>query len=968
MKKTLKITGIALAIILIALVFLVLTPLIFKEKFAVIVKNTANKTLKTEMNFSEMDVSFFHHFPELTITLTGFSLKSSAPFTRDTLIKARDISFGVNLLSIIKGPLKITKVYLNKARVVIQYNEKGASNFEVYNTSSDTISHSDTSSTQGAALKIEHIVFIQTDFIYSDASIPLKLVAHGINYSGKSDLSNGIFRLSSRVRIDSLDFYYNRIPYLKSKPVKAELRTSVNLSSLDMKFEKNDLYIKNIPFEFRGELSFQKNGYSFFISLFSMFGDEYISGSLMLNSSKNLWLSAKADINLDLDSWTKGLGISDLSLGGMFSMKLKAQGEYSSGQNPASKKPNTILLSIPDFTISSTLRDGSFRYRKFPQALTGISFNLKASSANHDYRSVSLQLENLKAGFMKNRIEGYFRLNGLKDLPLESRLSTSLNLAELGQLIPLDSLDLKGMLDINLDVKGKYAPAKKLFPLAQLILKLKDGAILTKYYPRPVEKIQLDATVTNNSGKLADTRIKLDPASFSFEGNPFEIKAELSNPDNIDYTIVSKGSIDIASIYHVFSYKGMDLKGFISTDLNLKGRQSDAMAGRVEKLHNSGKLTLRNIAFTSEYLPKPLVVKSGVFRFENDKIWFEKFESRYGASDITLNGHLSNVLNYCLAKNQTLKGSLNFSSGYLLADEFMAPENTETAPPANIPAKDNKQPASSGVIVIPDNLEIGLKADLKKISFRKLNITDLSAAVEVKKGMLLLKNMQFQLIGCKVGMDATYGSISTNRAFFDFHIKAEDFDIKRAYNEIELFRNLSSSAGKCEGIISLDYTLKGKLDAGMNPVYPSLEGGGVISLKKVKVIGLKLFTAMSKNLDKEKIKEPDLSKVEIRSSIKNNVITIEKTKMKIAGFRFRIGGETNFDGRLNLKARLGLPPLGIVGIPIRVLGTQENPKFKYGRGNSDENVDETEYSDEIPQEMLDKIRSAKEEDLKDEPL
>ena len=124
-------------------------------------------------------------------------------------------------------------MYLNKARVVIRYNEKGASNFEVYNKSSDTVSHSDTSSTQGAALKIEHIVFIQTDFIYSDASIPLKLVAHGINYSGKSDLSNGIFRLSSRVRIDSLDFYYNRIPYLKSKPVKAELRTSVEGSVLD---------------------------------------------------------------------------------------------------------------------------------------------------------------------------------------------------------------------------------------------------------------------------------------------------------------------------------------------------------------------------------------------------------------------------------------------------------------------------------------------------------------------------------------------------------------------------------------------------------------------------------------------------------------------------------------------------------------------------------------------------------------
>ena len=89
--------------------------------------------------------------------------------------------------------------------------------------------------------------------------------------------------------------------------------------------------------------------------------------------------------------------------------------------------------------------------------------------------------------------------------------------------------------------------------------------------------------------------------------------------------------------------------------------------------------------------------------------------------------------------------------------------------------------------------------------------------------------------------------------------------------------------------------------------------------------------------------------------------------MKISGFRFRIAGATNFNGSLNFKARLGLPPLGIVGIPIRILGTQDNPKFKYGRGNNDENVEETQYSDEIPKEMLDKIKSAKEEDLKDEP-
>jgi AsmA protein len=559
---------------------------------------------------------------------------------------------------------------------------------------------------------------------------------------------------------------------------------------------------------------------------------------------------------------------------------------------------------------------------------------------------------------MKNNIEGYFRLKGLEDYPIEGYLSTSINLGEINQVIPLDSLTLKGILDIKMDVKGKYAPAKKMFPVTSVSLNLKDGSLQTKYYPHPVENINMNAIVNNQSGKLSDTRIKLDPVSFTFEGNPFEVRGALSNPDNVSYSITSKGSIDLGKIYHLFSQKGMDLDGFISTDLTLKGLQSDAMAGKYNKLQNSGRLVLNNISLRSIYLPKPLILKSGVFRFDNDNIWFEKFDSRFGVSDITLNGHLSNVVNYILSDKQKLKGSFKFTSNYLLVDEFI----TQEAISANIDT--NK---SIGVIIIPDNLEMDLKADVKKIMFQKLPINNLNANVEVKQGMLLLKAMNFEIIGSKVNMDATYGSINTNRAFFDFHVKAEDFDIKRAYNEVELFRNLSTSAGKCEGTVSLDYSLKGKLDGNMKPVYPSLEGNGVISLKKIKVLGLKLFTAMGTNLGKEKIKNPDLAKVDIKSSIKNNVITIEKTKLKFAGFRFRIGGETNFNGSLNFKSRLGLPPLGIVGIPIRILGTQENPKFKYGRGSNDENVEETEYSDEIPKDMLDKIKSAKEEDLKDEP-
>jgi AsmA protein len=964
MKKTLKISGIALLVVTVILIFLVLTPFIFRDKFAGIVKSAINKNLKTELNFSEMDVSFFHHFPKLTVTLTNFTLKASAPFDTDTVIKASDVSFGIDLMSLFRGPITVNTVYLNKGKVCLKYNEKGQSNFDVLKAETDTVQKAGPKEASNFSLKIEHIIFIKSDFLYSDPSLPLKISVFGINYNGKSMLEKDILRLDSRVKIDSLDFYYNHIPLVHSKPVKANLITSIDMNTLSMKFEKNDLNIKDIPFEFRAEFNFRKDGYTFFISLFSMFGDEYASGSLWLVSSQRLFVALKADINMTLQNWVKGFGITDTELRGLFTMKINAQGEYYSGQNPASNKPDTIPLSIPDFTVSSTLKNGYFHYKKLPSSIDNISFDLKASAKDHDYRTFQVQLEGLKTEFMKNRIEGFFRLNGLADLPVSARLSTKINLAEIRQVIPMDSLDLKGMLDLDLDVNGKYAPARKLFPVARINLALSEGFLNTKYYPHPVEKISAKVTITNKTGKLEDTRIQLTPLSFEFEGNPFFVNADLSNPDNLSYKVVSKGTLELAKIYRVFSQKGLDLDGFISTDLNLQGRQSDAMAGRIELLHNSGKLVLRDIAVRSEYLPLPVVIKSGVFRFDNDKIWFEKFESRLGASDITMDGHLSNVVNYVLADRQVLKGSFSLRSEKLVAEDFMAP--AEPASVTTSQAKGTSQ-ASEGVIVIPENLEIGLKAEVNKIRFGTTDITDFSSSVEIKKGLLVLKSMNFGLAGCKVSMDATYGSIDTKKAFFDFHVKADEFDIRRAYNEVELFRNLSTTAGKCEGIVSLDYSLKGNLDNGMKPIYPSLEGGGVITVKKVKVMGYQLFNAMSKNLGKEKINNPDLSKVEIKSTIKKNVITIERTKMKIAGFRFRVEGQTNFNGSLNLKTRLGLPPLGIVGIPIRVLGTQDTPKFKYGRGVNDQDVDETEYSDEIPREFLDKVKSAKEEELKDEP-
>jgi AsmA protein len=72
--------------------------------------------------------------------------------------------------------------------------------------------------------------------------------------------------------------------------------------------------------------------------------------------------------------------------------------------------------------------------------------------------------------------------------------------------------------------------------------------------------------------------------------------------------------------------------------------------------------------------------------------------------------------------------------------------------------------------------------------------------------------------------------------------------------------------------------------------------------------------------------------------------------LRYAGFRPKFEGQVSLDGRLNLKARIGLPPFGIFGIPLSVTGTQDNPIIRYRRGRKSDELQATEADEEDKKE------------------
>ena len=791
--KTAKYIGIGLAVIL-SLMFI--TPLVFSDKIKEEIKKTANNRLAGEMNYSDVNVSFFKHFPSLTLTLDDFKLNGSAPFQKEHLINAKEVSFGINVSSLIFGKsIKIDEIYLSNAAINIKVNKEGIANYNVYIAEKEEANKEE----ESAAIKLDHIEIINSQMTYDDQSTLVHFDALGFNYLGKGDLSEDIFDLYSKAKIDKLNVLYANEPYLMNKKVDADLITKINVNSLSFVFEQNDLMINKLPVDFKGKFDFIKDGYNMdFIlkttnsniqDLFSAFPPKFVT---WLNKTE---LKGKTDFLLTL------------------------KGKYIESKAIA-----------PNLNLDLKIRDGFVNYNKSAFPVSNLNLDLFTSVPSLKPELLIVNAKNLALNINQDYIKSKFIVKGMDTPEIDAVFDSKIDLEKLNRALGAADFEIKGILIGKGNAKGKYDPKNKIFPITDANINLKSGYIKTQYYPNPITNINVLTTIKNQKGTFSDLKITLKPAEFTFEGKPIFVEANLENFDDLSYDVKAKGTLDISKIYKVFSQKGLDVGGSIKADLALKGKQSDAEKGNYSKLNNKGTLELRNILIATEYLPMKFLIKEGIFKINQDKMSFNNFLAAYGQSDFRLNGYLQNVINFATTNTGVLRGAFTLNSTYINADEFMSKTEVSTPNTTNSETKPSVVKVETGVIMIPSNLDLKFIANAQKVNFNELTLKEAKGTMSMKKGALTMQNTGFNLIGCIVNMNGKYQANTPKKALFEYDIKASDFDIKRAYNEIKIFKEMASAAEKASGTVSLDYKLKGRLNANMEPVYPSLVGNGVVSV------------------------------------------------------------------------------------------------------------------------------------------
>jgi len=175
MKKFLKYTGIVF-LSLIILAFSV--PFLFKGRIVKLVKAEVNRNLEAKVEFKNVSLSLFRHFPQLSIGLEDISVAGIREFETDTLLSAERIDASVDLWSVISGSeMKIYGVYLQSPRIHALVNENGKANWEI--TKEDTAV---STGSESAALKIKLEKYsIEDGYVfYKDESSDMQMEIAGL--------------------------------------------------------------------------------------------------------------------------------------------------------------------------------------------------------------------------------------------------------------------------------------------------------------------------------------------------------------------------------------------------------------------------------------------------------------------------------------------------------------------------------------------------------------------------------------------------------------------------------------------------------------------------------------------------------------------------------------------------------------------------------------------------------------------
>lgn len=252
-KRLLKIAKWFLGILL--GIFLLITGglYLFKDEICGLVVTEVNKHLKAKVSVSEVDLTFWGSFPNLSVDFNQVFIQDSyaASTKRDTLLYSDRIRLKFDPIDIWKENYNVKSIEVEPGTIQLKVDKKGEVNYDILKPTEDT-------TTTAFELNLEKVEFNELRFSYINELTRQFYVTNVEKMDLEGDFTEKQFVLHANSKLKVRKAKSGKVTLISNKPARFDIALQVNQESGVVRIPNATVYVANLPFKLNGEITPEK--------------------------------------------------------------------------------------------------------------------------------------------------------------------------------------------------------------------------------------------------------------------------------------------------------------------------------------------------------------------------------------------------------------------------------------------------------------------------------------------------------------------------------------------------------------------------------------------------------------------------------------------------------------------------------------------------------------------------------------
>ena len=736
MKKFFKIAG---GVIVFILLLLIITPMFFQKKIEKLVKEEINNQVEAKVNWDKFSLSLIKKFPNLSVDMSGLSVVGVEDFKDDTLLYLNKFVLSADLLSAMGGSLSVEHILIDRPVIHAKVMADSTANWDITKETAEIEEIEDTTSskTSGFAIGLKSFQIKDAMITYNDKTMDLDAVINRFNLSMSGDLSAATTNLDIESSIEEVSVRMEGTKYLNKVKVGLVAGIVADMTNMLFTFDENNLSVNDLNLGFDGRVGMLDEGYDLDVKL-----------TAKETAFKSLLAMVPAEFLTDLEG---------VQTKGALMLEATAKGIYKDPEN------------LPSFSAVLKVTDGQIKYPDLPKAINDINIDVAVNNPGGSADNTVTNIGTFHFELGQNPFDASLLLETpVSNAQFKGGMVGVIDLGSLKDAIPLDSFDIKGIVDANLTLDGEMAMVEaEDYESIQVngSLKLNDFAYVSPGLPE-INISKALMTFTPKQIALDKFMSKVGRSDFNLSGKienylPYVFKEETikgtlrhqSNLLDINEFLVGAGEEEASA--EVGDTTALELFAVPKNiDFVFTSSLEKIMYDKLVINNTNGKITVRNGKVVLNGISMNLLdgemKMAGEYNTQNVKKPFVDFVFDASEIDIAKTANSFSVIDSLMPIAKSSKGKVSAAVKYgSLLGQDMMPVVASITGGGNI---------KSNAIEVSNSKVLNNMANLlKKDKYRKLKAEDLDINFIMKDGKIIVEPFTAKVFGSKIEVSGEQG-------------------------------------------------------------------------------------------------------------------------------------------------------------------------------------------------------------------